>query len=661
MSSRRQSLVRVLLVCLLAAAIAASAPSSSGAASAGPQVLAQFGIGNLITTGKDLAVKQALAAFGKAIGAQLPMVVAASDAYPTVPKLPGAPFAATTAPNVAGPLRASTDGTVALPPGDYSFPVSVFCMRATAGSPSAHRYLVAPLHGSAADIITALNSRIPSYAVDHHVLQVLSWDILAGLPYGAMGRDQRAAVDSIVPEYRGRLSGDIYQQMRDGYARTAGNVPGMPSFEGALQALGPVGATVVKMQNIRQQLAQPPPTFEQLARSLVPELAPVTVTANVANPAGDTPWSRYSDRVFVRFVTTGNYATPGTYQVRVLPPSPQARAGSTFARFASFSADRAAYNVAVVAAAPVPFGNTVNNPGTDAVQPLTQTPLVPAPAPPPARPAPPPSPSIISETVATMPVDRSRTTVGVGESVKLTFTSGPAEWTLAGGGDGRLDRTSGASVTYFASEKNASETITAHGHNTVASITFAVIQPTGVTQKVWAGEPLIHDQGTPDIGFKSLSYLTPENVSFQFIEVKEDDVCAAITGGTFPPSGHHPGDKWSAVLPPVLGLGSNLAFTDTNYSGSRSTAELSPYRKGDGFVPSIKTWRIPWRYRVVGKTDEIAFTTVVATFTLGPDGVSLYASKAGATASTQVGYPSAGPEGTPVVPGAPDPCIDVHR
>jgi len=285
MSARSQKLVRSSFVCFLAAAIASSARSSSGAAPAAPEVVAQFGLGNLIGTGKDFAVKQALSAFGKSIGAQLPIVVAASDAYPTTPNLPGAPFAAATAANVAEPLRASTDGTVALPAGDYSFPVSVFCMRATAGSPSAHRYLVAPLHGSAADIITALNSRIPSYAVDHHVLQVLSWDIQAVLPYGAMGRDQRAAVNSIIPEFRSRLDGDVYERIRGEYARTAQNVPGMPSFEGALERLGPVGAAIVTMQGVRRQRAQPPPTFAQLARSLVPELAP----GSVPNTAGDTP------------------------------------------------------------------------------------------------------------------------------------------------------------------------------------------------------------------------------------------------------------------------------------------------------------------------------------------------------------------------------------
>jgi hypothetical protein len=183
----------------------------------------------------------------------------------------------------------------------------------------------------------------------------------------------------------------------------------------------------VTMQNIRRQLAQPPATFVQLARSLVPELAP----GSAPNPSGATPWSRYSDRVFVRFVTTGNYATPGTYQVRVLPPSSQARAGSMFARFASFAADSDAYDVAVLASAPAP--------------------LTPSPSPS-------PSPSIVSETVATVPTNRERTTVDVGEAVLLTYTGGTANWDVSiSNGDGRIEPKSGKTVRYYAAENEPSK------------------------------------------------------------------------------------------------------------------------------------------------------------------------------------------------------------
>jgi hypothetical protein len=427
--------------------VASARDAVSGLPAAPPKRVAQFGLGNVLGASKDLAIKAALSAFGKSLGDQLPIVVDAADAYPTTPNLPGAPFAATSAPDIGAALHASRDGTVMLPPGDYRFPVSVFCMQAHAGSPSGYHYLVAPLHGSAADVITALNSRIPSYPVDHHVLQVLSWDIQAGMAYDVMQPDQRKAVDRIIPDYRNRLSGDVYERIRDEYTQTTQRVPGMPSFEDALSRLGPAGTQVVALQNLRQELAQPPPTYAQIAQALVPAL-PVPA-AHVADVRGDTPWSRYSNRVYVRFVTAGNYATPGTYEVRVLPPSgPAASSGAHgprlgLARRVTPAVDRdarsgsgsrrtsAPVRVAVTIAAGVPFTNIVNNPGTAAVQPLTLTPVLGAPAPPPVAQRPPPDQiSLTSYTLAPQPEDHQRTTIGVGEEVELTFAPGIPDWSL---------------------------------------------------------------------------------------------------------------------------------------------------------------------------------------------------------------------------------------
>ena len=117
--------------------------------------VAQFPFPNPIGNAQDIAVRAALSEFGKTVGDQLPIVLSPSDAYPTA-DLPGAPFAPHAAPHVIASLRNSSDGTVALAPGDYAFSVDVFCMKASAHSPSGHRYLVAPLRGAAADIFRAL-------------------------------------------------------------------------------------------------------------------------------------------------------------------------------------------------------------------------------------------------------------------------------------------------------------------------------------------------------------------------------------------------------------------------------------------------------------------------------------------------------------------------
>jgi hypothetical protein len=616
-------------------------------------VVAQFGgLGNLLGTGKDFAVKAALSTFGKSLGDQLPIVVAAADAFATVPSLPGAPFAPATGQNIAALLRESRDGTVALPPGDYAFSVGVFCMRATSGSPNAHRYLVAPLHGSAADIITALNSRIPSYSVDHHLLQVLSWDIQAGMAYSAMQPDQRAAVDRIIPEYRSRLNADVYERIRDQYTATTQSIPGMPSFEEALTRIGPVGAQVVALQNLRRQLAQPPPTFEQLARALVPVLP----AGSAPNPTGETPWSRYSERVFVRFVTAGNYATPGTYQVRVLPASGAGASTLTPTLFvtANYESRGSAQLrmtptrvVAAPSAASVPFTNVVNNPGTDTVQPLTQTPVsgpigsVPRPVPPP----PSERPTIISETVAALPPDHHRRVVGVGEQVKLTFSDGPATWEIATVKDGVVGP-SGTTVLYTAASESTRETITARGRHGDATIDFDVIAPIGVVARQIPCTVAYHTQGRPDSGMLTVVYLTPDIVSFQYIDEREDDAKAAATGVYAPYAGdtHAPSGAWPVTAKVVPGLGSLVYTVDLAYTGlDRRWVFMSSY------APGYLEWKIPMEYKVRvsnGVSPDGAqwhpFAgnfTVLQRHSLEPDGRTLITSKAGASVKVELNDP----------------------
>ena len=666
---------RSALTCVIAL-LAALAPASSARSA----MIAQFGLGNLtnaLGAGKDLAVKAALSTFGKSLGDQLPIVVGTADAYPTTPNLPGPPFSPMPAPNIAAALRTSRDGTVMLPPGDYTFGVGVFCMQAHAGSPPAHRYLVAPLHGSAADIVSALNSRIPSFAIDHHVLQILSWDIQAGVAYDAMQPAQRTAVDRIIPDYRGRLNGDVYERIRDQYTNTAANIPGMPSFEQALTRVGPVGAQVVALQNLRQELAQPPPTFEQLAHALVPILP----AGSLPNPSGDTPWSRYSERVYVRFVTAGNYATPGTYQVRVLPPSGSAASNDgpnapsaapvsfsdatprLFVNTAYVASPRAVripppLRVAAVSPAGVPFTNIVNNPGTDAVQPLTQTPLsgpaLPLPSPVPS-PSPSSSPIITSVTNATLPEDRHRTIVGVGEPVLLTFTGGYAEWTIDTAKDGIVEPV-GDQVLYTAASQAAHETITAKNAHGSAKISFDVIEPNGQIGKQAPCTEAFHLKNRPNSGMLVIFYITPDTVSFQYIDTRELEVPAIGTGvySYLNGEGHGPGPGSPVSAKVVPGLGSlantvDLAYTGDSWLGS---GFFGPY------APGYLVWNIPVQYKVRAPNQGSAAGAAwhpfannfvsVQSHLLAADGQTLTTSKDGAHIQLKVSDPTTD-EPTPAV------------
>jgi hypothetical protein len=584
--------------------------------------VAQFPFPNPLGNAQDIAVRAALSEFGKFVGDQLPIVLSPSDAYPTA-DLPGAQFAPRATPNIISSLRASSDGTVGLPPGDYSFAVNVFCMKASAHSPSAHRYLVAPLHGAAADVFRALNSRAPSYGINHNALQVLSWNVQAGLAYGAMQPAQRAIVDRVIPDLRPRLEGDVLTRIQAQFDQIAGKVPGMPSFNDALGRIGPAGQAVLQMQTLRQEMAQPPPTFAQLAHELVPDF-PLE-----AGGSGPTPWSRYSDRVYVRFVTDGNYATPGTYQVRVLP----AQLVSSTALIGLGSPG---------APAPVPFANIVNNPGTSSVQPLTQGPQAGGPGPSPApSPSPSPGATITSHTYAPEPADHSRLTIGVGEPVKLTFSGADANWSISGGA-GTLSSTTGKIVDYTASITKATETITAVDTKTSAkaTITFDVIRPSGLLFERVAGTApnpdFYHHQGWPDIGFGAKVYLQPDTVSFDYIDVRERDAFYSATGyySWMNTLSHDPVKEPESVTSLVPGKGWLLTNEDSIWSGRKD---------GPAFTPGHETVVIPWEYTKggSGKTGTFYyFAQVVQECIFENDRSTLTASKGAANITLTLASPN---------------------
>jgi len=135
------------------------------------------------------------------------------------------------------------------------------------------------------------------------------------------------------------------------------------------------------------------------------------------------------------------------------------------------------------------------------------------------------------QTVATSPADRTRTKVGVGEVVDLTVVppSVPGvEWHLFGGG--AISSNSGLSTTFTADER-ASES---HVQGVVAGVSctvhFNVVEPTGQTIEQAAGTGVWHVQGKPSVGFQGTPYIHPDDVSFQFIQVREGAVAGVGTG-----------------------------------------------------------------------------------------------------------------------------------
>jgi hypothetical protein len=226
---------------------------------------------------------------------------------------------------------------------------------------------------------------------------------------------------------------------------------------------------------------------------------------------------------------------------------------------------------------------------------------------PPSTPATPPSCpknacTITSQTKATSPANRARTTIGIGEDVDLTVSPGPATWDITAG-SGAISPTSGTTITFTAPERASTVTIQATGPGCTCTITFQVIEPTGLLFE--KASNFRHTNGSPDCGYLAQVYVQPDTVSFHNIEIREQNSAATLTGYydipawhgiTHQPAGQTHSD-WLTIGQPVAGKGSpGVGWQDQIYSGN----------PGGAVRDGTMTFPITWEYHV-GSGAEKAF------------------------------------------------------
>jgi hypothetical protein len=211
---------------------------------------------------------------------------------------------------------------------------------------------------------------------------------------------------------------------------------------------------------------------------------------------------------------------------------------------------------------------------------------------------------VTSQTVATVPSNRARTRLGVGESTLLTYSLGAATWTMSPPDPegGSLSSTSGASVTYTAPDRATSVTITATGGGCTKTITLTIVEPSSIRMERRPGTRGNHTINTASVGFIADIYVLPADVSFEHCSYLESEVDAVGTGcfQQFYANnhvGHHPNTSPIPIGPPVSDTsGSKVnGFDKIAASGSKCNGGW--------------TWSIPWLFRVGGGTDK-QFTTV---------------------------------------------------
>ncbi len=210
--------------------------------------------------------------------------------------------------------------------------------------------------------------------------------------------------------------------------------------------------------------------------------------------------------------------------------------------------------------------------------------------------------TITSQTRATSPANRTRRTIGIGEDVDLTVSPGPATWNIASG-SGTISAASGTTVTLTAPDRATTVTIQATGAGCTCSITFEVIEPTGLLFE--KASNFKHTIRRPDCGYLAKVYVQPDTVSFHNIEIRELNSAAALTGFYDIPAWrgitHQPKNQahsnWLTIEQPIAGKGSpGIGWKDQIYSGD----------PGGPITNGTLTFPITWEYHV-GSGAEKAF------------------------------------------------------
>lgn len=173
--------------------------------------------------------------------------------------------------------------------------------------------------------------------------------------------------------------------------------------------------------------------------------------------------------------------------------------------------------------------------------------------------APSPGCVITSKTRVSVPgTTDGRTRIGVGENVVLTVAPSPATWSIGSGSGDLTPETNGAEAVFTAPYADDTTTVVAStATGASCSIQFSTVEPDGL-QFYRLSKPGFHHTRNPlthtdDIEMYSIVLITPADVSFHNVRIKELD------GGLFDvalPIRQYP------LVTPIPGTGAQLLACD---------------------------------------------------------------------------------------------------
>jgi len=216
---------------------------------------------------------------------------------------------------------------------------------------------------------------------------------------------------------------------------------------------------------------------------------------------------------------------------------------------------------------------------------------------------------ISSETIFEDPAPRTRTTIGVGEKVKVFVIPSDfnVSWSLNAGSDiGSISSESGNSTIYTSSKTaNTVEIKANYNGESICPYPIETIEPSGVLMKfdrtVGTG---IKANGTAGLFIETSVYILPNTVNFSNIKVAEGEILPVVTG-YFDPT--YKDKKHEATATPMGmisfdildNLGTLLEQPDQIkfIFGHDDSNPNSAYPITAGSF----SWNIPWNYHYDGK------------------------------------------------------------
>lgn len=239
---------------------------------------------------------------------------------------------------------------------------------------------------------------------------------------------------------------------------------------------------------------------------------------------------------------------------------------------------------------------------------------------------------LTSATVATVPADRKRTKLGVGEKVDLrVLPSGltVSSWDLLGNPGTSAFTTQGSNPRELTvGERACSPQAKAMISGKSLTRDFNVIEPNGVEILPEPGTGVWHVQGKASVGFKGRAYILPTDVSFEFMEIREDTCVGLGTGYFAGDTSPHPQGQWIDVMSGDAARPSKVNGVD----------QINSNPNNPPFSVGTFEWSIPWQFRVGGGSEK-TFSTVLQKEEMNASG-GLTISKGGHSVSRAANDPT---------------------